>query len=166
MSTKVVNNYNKEADSSQGLYPAFPATNAGVGSQFILYTAAVVSQLKVKINKNVWGTAPSGTITARLYGSHTNTFRDMGDYAEGLINESTNSIDVDDLFASPSEVTFEFNYVELAAGIYFICLFSSNLVLNDGNVNIITTYQSASPIGYITYWWEDQSRWGSYTEWD
>jgi len=166
MSTKIVTNYNKEITGSQGLYPAEPATNAGAGSQFILYAAAVVSQVKVKMNKQVWGTPPTGTVVARLYGSHTNTFRDMGDYAEGLIAESTNNVDIGDLSTSPSEITFAFNDVSLAAGIYFICLFSSNMVRNDGNVNVRTTEQSASSIGYITFWWEDQSRWGSYTEWD
>ena len=168
MSQSVVNNYNKEITDSYGLYAYEPATNAGFGSQFILYTAAVVSKAKVKMTKSLYGeTAPVGTVKARLYGSELDVFRDPNDYASGLIAESTDSIDLANLDANEiAEVEFTFANVELAAGVYFICFFSADYVRNDGILYIMVTEQASSAIGYVTFWWESEGRWGSWIEWD
>jgi hypothetical protein len=165
----VVDNYNKEPEDSFGIYADEPATNAGVGSQFKLYVTSFVSTFRVKIGKYVWGeTAPSGTLVAQLFGSNTDVFRDTHDYADGLIAQSTNSIDIDEDLDTNREtvVDFTFNDVELAPGIYFICIFSSNFVRGDSSISVLTTDVAADTIGYMTFWYEAYNRWGSYYEWD
>jgi hypothetical protein len=143
------------------------ASNAGIGSQFTLLTAAVITKVKVKIYKsNGETTPPTGHITARLYSSHTNTPLDRDDYAETNLAESTNSIDVSALDeGNNNAVEFTFNSFPLAIGIYFICLFSSEMVPNDGYVAILGTDSSVTSVGYITFWNEDEGRWGSFNEW-
>jgi len=163
----VVNNFNKEQNSSLQLHPDEPSTIAGYGSQFVLYSGAVVTKLEVIMRKYYnEGTRPTGTIKARIYTSHTGTFRDPNDYADTLIAESTNAIDVDDLTAISSTVEFLFDNVSLAAGVYFICIYTADLVRNDGVIYVIATESAASIMGYVTFWFESEGRWGSYIEWD
>jgi hypothetical protein len=112
-------------------------------------------------------TGPSGTIVARLYHSHTGIFRDENDYAEGLIAESNSSVEADEISLTWSDVDFTFNNVELSAGVYFLVLYSTELNNNDnGYVGVAGTDSSIAMVGYETFWWVDQGRWGSYAEWD
>lgn len=163
----IVNNFNKEIDEDYQFFPEEPSTVAGIGSQFILYAAAVVSKLEVKmLKKFTEETQPTGTFRARLYSSHTGVFRDMDDYAVTLIAESINAVDVDDLTNYGATVEFLFDDVELAAGVYFICLYSSDLIQNDSAIYVLATESASSIVGYVTFWWESENRWGSYVEWD
>lgn len=165
----VIDNYNKEVDDSFSMNASEPATNAGIGVQFKLYVTSFVSIFKVKIGKQLYGeAAPSGTLVAQLFGSNTGVFRDSHDYADGLIAQSTNTVDVDeDLDANRETVVdFTFNDVELAPGIYFVCVFSADFVRGDGNVSILSTYNAVGTVGYPTFWFESLGRWGSWYEWD
>jgi hypothetical protein len=105
-------------------------------------------------------------LVARLYGSHTNIFRDAYDYAETLFAESTDSIAISTLTEGNNDsVEFTFNNVALPAGTYFVCIYCGNLVNNDGYIRILGTDTPMSNVGYITFWYDAQGRWGSYTEW-
>ena len=161
MVDKVVDNFNKEDTSIMGFWTE--DTTAGVGSQFVLYSAAVISKLEVKMYKSG---APTGTVKARLFTSTTNIFRDKNDYANSLIAESTDLLDLDDLTGAHSTVSFTFNNVALAAGIYFVCLYSVDFVRNDGGVYVLTSASAISSMGYGTFWWSAEGRWGSWVEWD
>jgi hypothetical protein len=163
----VVNNFNKEQNYDLQLHPDEPSTIAGFGSQFVLYSAAIVTKLEAIMRKYYnEGTSPTGTVKARIYNSHTGTFRDRNDYADTLISESTNAIDVEDLTAIGSTVEFIFDNVSLAAGVYFICIYTDDLVRNDGVIYVIATESAASIMGYLTFWFESEGRWGSFFEWD
>jgi hypothetical protein len=167
MVDEVVNNFNKEPSYYLQLHPDEPSTIAGYGSQFVLYTAAVVTKLEVIMRKYYnEGTPPTGTVKARIYNSHTGTFRDPNDYADTLIAESTNIIDVNDLSAINSTVEFIFDSVTLAAGVYFVCIYTDDLVRNDSTIYVIATEPATSIMGYVTFWNEYEGRWGSYIEWD
>jgi hypothetical protein len=160
----IVDNFNKGTNRTYSLYPE--NSNAGVGTQFILYTPAVATKVKVRFYKVNGATPPTGTLVARLYGSHTNIFRDANDYADTLIAESTNSIAISSLTEGNNDaVEFTFNNVALPAGIYFICIYCGNLVNNDGYIRILGTDTPMSNVGYITFWYDAQGRWGNYAEW-
>jgi hypothetical protein len=166
MTYPILNNFNKEADQSYTIYPSAPSTNAGIGSQFLLYTPAVVNKVKVKLYKYNGAMPPAGTLTARLYSSHNNSFLDREDYADTLLAESTDSVDIDDLDeGNNNAVEFMFDDVSLPAGIYFICIWSGDIVANDGYVQVLGTKDPVNNVGLITFWYESQGRWGSFNEW-
>ena len=162
MSQKIVDNLSRENNKTYD----FNNAPSGYGTQFILRCAAVVSQLKIRLSKDSWGTAPTGTLVARLYGSHTDVFRDPTDYAEGLIAESTNSVDIDALTPTMTDAAFMFDDVALSPGVYFICIYSADYSSNDGSVQIFGTDAPANIVGSITVWNNDHGRWESYMEWD
>ncbi len=110
--------------------------------------------------------APVGHFVACIYSSHSGIFIDRNDYADSLIAQSTNTLNIDDLDAgTTTEVEFTFNNVSLPAGIYFICVFSSDFAPNDGYVNLIGTDKSVSTVGYLTFWYESENKWGTYNQW-
>jgi hypothetical protein len=162
MTQKIIDNLSKENNDAYD----FGSAPSGYGTQFILRSSAVISQVKVKLAINVWGTTPTGTLTARIYGSHTGNFRDISDYAESLIAESTDSINVANLEATISNETLTFDDVSLAPGVYFLCFFTSDLATNDGDVRIFGTNYPSSVVGSLTVWSNDDERWISYLEWD
>jgi hypothetical protein len=177
--TTILDNLNKEIQDSYNLWPQDDG-NTGLGVQFRLFSAAVVSRVRVRLRREGWNgyTGPTGHITARLFGSHTNQFRDQNDYAEGLVAESANDITCEMISANEegSVLEFVFGDVSLAAGIYFLCLWSSDYIIRNpetemdmGNVRWLGTESAVSNVGYGTFWFsgaEGGARWGSYSEWD
>ena len=173
----ILDNLNKEIDDSDSLWPADDG-NTGLGVQFRLFTAAVVSKIRVRLGKR------AGTVTTdqqdislpRLYGSHTGTFRDANDYAEGLISESNNSLDCEDISSNweGSVCELEFDNVSLPAGVYFLCLWSNDMIIEDpgtseqmGVIRWLATESAASTVGPWTFWYPNAqggARWGSAME--
>ncbi len=173
----ILDNLNKEIDESDSLWPSDDG-NTGLGVQFRLFTAAVVSRIKVRLGREGWNgyNGPTGHIVARLYGSHTGTFRDANDYAEGLISESNNSLDCEDISSNweGSVCEFEFSNVSLPAGVYFLCLWSNDMIIEDhgtseqmGVIRWLATESAVSTVGPWTFWYpnaEGGARWGSAME--
>ncbi len=166
MAYTILNNLNKEADNNYQFYVEPPATNTGFGSQFILYTAVVLSKVKVRFFKFNSTSAPTGNFVAQIYHSHSDIFMDRNDYADGLIAQSTNTLDIENLDAdATAEVEFTFDDVPLPTGIYFICVFSSDFASNDGYVYLIGTDKSVSTVGCLTFWYDSENKWGTENEW-
>jgi hypothetical protein len=167
MAETIIDNLKKDPDGSNGFYECDDG-KAGVGVQFILYTPAVITHVAFKLQKRVWNpeNPPTGTLTARLCGSHNGNFRDLNDYADGFIAESTSSIDVAiDLAASQeNNVYFTFDDVELPAGIYFLCLYSENFLHNEGDLQITGTPNASALVGAGTFWGGSMNRWLCYLE--
>jgi hypothetical protein len=177
--TTILDNLNKEVNDSDNLWPQEDG-NTGLGVQFHLLSAAVISRVRVRLRRESWNgyDGPTGHISARLFGSHTNQFRDQNDYAEGLVAESANDITCEMVSANEEGSVHEFVFggVSLPAGIYFLCLWSSDYVVRDpetememGNIHWQGTESAVSNVGYFTFWFSDAeggARWGSYREWD
>jgi hypothetical protein len=134
----------------------------GFGNQFRLFTQATVSRVAVKMSKQ--GT-PTGSMVARLYTSDGD-FANPYAYADTLIAESTNSLDVSTLSENPADVDFTFNNVALSPGVYFIVVFSSAINNESGYIRLFMTDNTGPQFGYITIWDRENSRWQSYHWWD
>ena len=91
--------------------------------------------------------------------------------------ESDNTISCEEISSNEEGITaeFEFGGVALAAGIYFLCLWSSDMIIEDpgtqnqtGVIGWVGTDSAVSNVGYVTFWFsgaEGGARWGSYREW-
>jgi hypothetical protein len=164
MSQTIVDNTRKEETNSYNLGVNAPATISGQGQQFIIYTAVTVSKLTIKLRRYVYGeVGPVGILTARLYGSHTGNFKNGYDYADGLIAES-NSRNIVFLASTFQNVEFNFSDVELPAGIYYICIYATDYVTNDGYVELSVTNSAISSFGYPIWWSNDLGRWAGWDE--
>jgi hypothetical protein len=177
--TTILDNLNKEVNGSDNLWMQEDG-NTGMGVQFRLFSPAVVSKVRVKLYREGWNGfgGPTGHISARFYGTHTNQFRDQNDYAKGLVAESVNTISCEEISSNENGaiVEFEFSAVALDAGIYFLCLWSSDMAMVDpetqnqtGVIRWQGTESAVSNVGYVTFWFsgaEGGARWGSYREWD
>jgi hypothetical protein len=134
----------------------------GFGNQFRLFTQATVSRVAVKMSKQ--GT-PTGSIVARLYTSDGD-FASPFAYADTLIAESANALDVSTLSENPADVDFTFNDIDLSPGIYFIVVFSNAINNESGYIRLLMTDNTGPQFGYITIWDSQNSRWQSYYLWD
>jgi hypothetical protein len=108
---------------------------------------------------------PTGSMVARLYTSDGD-FASPYAYADSLIAESTNSLDVSTLSENPVDVDFGFNDIVLSHGIYFIVVFSSAIYNESGYIRLLMTDNAGPQFGYITIWDRENSRWQSYYWWD
>jgi hypothetical protein len=138
------------------------AEGDGIGNQFRIFSQATVSRVAVKMAKN--GT-PTGSIVARLYTS-SEDFGSKDAYADSLIAQSTNTLDVSTLSGSFQNIDFTFNDIVLTAGTYFIVVFSSALNNESGYVRLALTYEAGSQFGYLTLWDTYEQRWQSFSWWD
>jgi len=177
--TTIFDNLNKEVNGSDNLWVQEDG-NTGLGVQFRLFSAAVVSRVRVRLSREGWNgfSGPTGHISGRIYGSHTNQFRDENDYADGLVAQSANDVTCEEIWSNEEGAIVEFIFggVELAAGIYFLCLWSSDMIFEDpetqnqmGVIRWQGTDSAVSNVGYVTFWFsgaEGGARWGSYREWD
>jgi hypothetical protein len=155
----IVESIKKEFDGDYGFgYPE----GDGFGNQFRVFTQATVSRVAVKMSRQ--GT-PTGSMVARLYTSDGD-FASPYAYADALIAESTNSLDVSTLSESPTDVDFTFNNIILTPGIYFIVVFSSAINNESGYIRLLMTDNTGPQFGYITIWDRQNSRWQSSYWWD
>ena len=128
----------------------------------MLYTQATVSRVAVKMRRS--GT-PTGSMVARLYTSN-GVFGSINAYADTLIAESTNSVDVAALNANSADVDFTFDDIVLVPGVYFVVVFSSSINNEDGYVQLLATENTGPMFGPITIWDREHSRWQSYYWWE
>ena len=108
---------------------------------------------------------PTGLIVARLYTSNGD-FASPYAYADTLIAESTNTFDVSTLTDRPEDVDFTFDDIVLAAGVYFIVVFSSAINDESGYISLFITDITGPELGCITVWDHNNSRWQSVYWWD
>jgi hypothetical protein len=154
----IVNCLSKQISGTQGFgYPE----GDGFGNQFRIFSQATVSRVAIKIAKN--GT-PTGSIVARLYNSNGD-FGSPEAYADSLIAQSTNTLDVSTLTENYQNINFTFDDVVLAAGTYFIVVFSSAIHIASGYVKLAVTYETGSQFGYITLWDREGERWQPFIWW-
>jgi hypothetical protein len=108
--------------------------------------------------------SPTGSFVARLYTSNGD-FASPDAYADTLIAESTNTVDIANLPSSYGNVDFYFDDVVLAAGVYFLVIFSSSINSDDGYIRMAEADDAGSQFGYITMWDSEGSRWQPWS-WD
>jgi len=133
----------------------------GVGPQFRIFTQATISRVAFRMMKV---DSPTGSFVARLYTSNGN-FASPDAYADTLIAESTNTVDVVNLSSSYGNVDFYFDDVILAAGVYFLVVFSSSINSDDGYIRMAETDDAGSQFGYMTLWDAEGGRWQPWS-WD
>ena len=154
----IVESINKVANADYGFgYPE----GDGFGNQFKVFTQATISRVAVKMNRQ--GT-PTGSMVARLYTSNGD-FASPYAYADTLIAESTNTLDVSTLSETPADIDFTFNNIVLAAGTYFIVVFSSAINNESGYIRLLMTDNTGPRFGYYTVWDTQNSRWQSSDWW-
>jgi hypothetical protein len=107
---------------------------------------------------------PTGSLVARLYSSNGD-FASIDAYAETLIAQSTNTVNIADLSPTYSNVDFFFDDVTVSGGIYFIALFSGDINTDNGSVRIGTTDVPGEQFGYFTFWDPNNERWQPWS-WD
>ena len=133
----------------------------GVGPQFRVFTQATISRVAFRMMKV---DSPTGSFVARLYTSNGD-FGNSDAYADTLIAESTNTIDIANLPTYYGNVDFYFGNVILAPGVYFIVIFSSNINSDSGYVRMAATGDMGSQFGYMTMWDAEGGRWQPWS-WD
>ena len=132
----------------------------GFGGQFIVYNQVTITHAAFKIFR---GGTPTGSIVARIYTS-LGAFQDQQAKAGTLIAESTNTVDVSTIPTVPTDVSFTFNSVVLAPGIYFQVVFSAAIDRSNGNLEIARTTDGGTQFGYPTIYYSGV--WNSWWDWD
>ena len=91
--TTILDNLNKEANYSDNLWIQEDG-NTGLGVQFRLFSAAVVSKVRVRLYREGWNglVDQQDIFLLEFYGSHSNQFRDQNDYALGWWLKATTQL--------------------------------------------------------------------------
>jgi hypothetical protein len=159
--TTILDNSNRPVYDYNGLYA--DGGYGGIGSQIILYTATTLTELVFSLSKNG---LPTGHIVAKVFNSLTGNFLDPADRPDGAaVATSTSTLDVETLDANRALIVFEFNSDVLQPGVYFVCIYSEDLG-GDGSVVYWWSDPSHPQVGYATFYWTSEGRWGSWMEWD
>jgi hypothetical protein len=153
----IIDNLSKVIDDSWGLGNP---NGDGIGPQFILYSQATISRVAFRMKKN---DLPTGTFRAYLYTSD-GAFQSMDAFADELIAQSTNIIDIEDLPTVYSNVSFFFDNVVLEPGTYFVCIKTTDINSDQGWVQVAMTSNSVSQLGYVTWWDPYQERWRPWSD--
>ena len=132
-----------------------------MGPQFRIFTQATISRVAFRTMKV---DSPTGLFVARLYISNGD-FGNPDAYADTLIAESTNTVDIANLPTYYGNVDFYFDDVILAPGVYFIVIFSSGINSDFGYIRMATTDDMGSQFGYMTMWDAEGERWQPWS-WD
>lgn len=139
----------------------------GLGTQVQLFVPSTINKVKFKLRKYAWDNSPTGTLVARIYNSATGVFRDWNDFADTLIAESFDFVDIEeDLENGFYEYEFNFDDVELEPGIYFFVLYTEDADFSGGVVELAVNENVNSAIGTVTFYIQSEARWGSMWEWD
>jgi hypothetical protein len=133
----------------------------GIGSQIRLFTQVTIQHVVLKLMK---ADSPTGSLVAQLYSSNGD-FGSIDAYADTLIAQSTNAVNLSNLPTSFGNVDFYFNNIAVTGGVYFIVIFSSDMNCDNGHIQLAETDAPGSQFGYMTFWDPNGIRWQPWS-WD